>query len=62
MPDIKKPKSTKIKRTFTIEPDLFYRFKSEVMKTSLITKRGITYSTVLEALISLFLKNPNIIN
>lgn len=49
----KKPKSTKIKRSFTIEPDLFFKFKSEV------AKHGTTYSTVLESLISQFLKEPN---
>lgn len=48
-----KPKSTKIKRSFTIEPDLFFQFKSEV------AKHNASYSTVLENLVSQFLKNPN---
>ena len=54
--DIKKPKSTKIKRSFTIEPDLFFKFKSET------AKHGASYSTVLESLISLFLKEPKNFN
>lgn len=52
----KKVKTIKIKRSFTIEPDLFYQFKSEV------AKHGTTYSTILESLISLFLKQPNKFN
>lgn len=53
---MKKPKSTKIKRSFTIEPSLFFQFKSEV------AKHGVTYSTVLESLISQFLKEPKNLN
>lgn len=51
MDTMKKPKSTKIKRSFTIEPDLFRQFKSQTAKL------GIRYSIVLESLISEYLKN-----